>query len=535
MQKTRSIFKKMFLMGIIVAGGLCILGANAYITNSRIQKTTAQTILRNRHIDTVRYIEQNHLILMLDAMDSIVDKDEGKIQADRMASITNHIENINAKFIELDRLADHDDEKDRVRHIRANFNDLSKRILTDLVHLVESRASKAEFAEFDNTIDPIGAGIEADPAALIDGMQRAQNEATEQLSRLISRSSIVGLTTFLFTLGITLPAIFLISRSIVTPIRRTIAGLNEGADQVATASGQVSAASQSLAEGSAEQAAAIEESASSLEEMASMTKQNAEHAGQADTLMKASTSVIEKANIAMKEVTSSMAEISQASLATQKIVKTIDEIAFQTNLLALNAAVEAARAGEAGAGFAVVADEVRNLALRAAEAAKNTSNLIEGTVKRIAEGTELVSRTSDAFSEVTSSSTRVAELVEEIAAASAEQAQGIEQINSAVADMDKVTQHNAAGAQESASASEQMNAQAEEMQKMVERLLILVEGTKKNTGLNRSFGQIAAKKGHLKARKPKGLKPAPKISGRDRYKVDPEQIIPFEDDDLKDF
>jgi len=535
MKETLSIGKKMFLIGIIVAVGLCILGTNAYITNRRVLKTTAQTVFRNRHIEIVRYIEQNHLILMLNAMDSIVDRDEGKIQADRMASINKQIQNINDKFIELDRLADHDDEKDRVRRIRSNFQDLSKRILTDLVHLIESKASKEKFAEFDDIIDPIGDSIQADLAAIAASVQKEQNEANEALSLLMSRSSTVGLAAFLLTLGITLPVTFLISRSIVSPIRRTIDGLNEGAEQVTSASGQVSAASQSLAEGSSEQAAAIEETSSSLEEMASMTKQNAEHAGQADTLMKASNSVIEKANIAMNEMTSSMAEISNASIETQKIVKTIDEIAFQTNLLALNAAVEAARAGEAGAGFAVVADEVRNLAMRAAEAAKNTSNLIEGTVKRIDEGSELVARTNDAFSEVTSSTTKVGELVEEIAAASAEQAQGIEQINSAVTDMDKVTQQNAANAEESASASEQMNAQAEEMKKMVAHLVALVEGTHKNTGPNIGFGKISAKNGAMKALRPKGLKPAPKPRGMGHRKIDPEQVIPFEDDDFKDF
>ncbi|MCU0583737.1 MAG: methyl-accepting chemotaxis protein, partial [Syntrophales bacterium] len=140
----------------------------------------------------------------------------------------------------------------------------------------------------------------------------------------------------------------------------------------------------------------------------------------------------------MTELTQSMEDISKASDETSKIIKTIDEIAFQTNLLALNAAVEAARAGEAGAGFAVVANEVRNLAMRAAEAAKNTSVLIEGTVKKVREGSELVERTGGAFAEVSRSAAKVADLVAEIAAASSEQAQGIDQINKAVAEMDKV-------------------------------------------------------------------------------------------------
>jgi methyl-accepting chemotaxis protein len=237
----------------------------------------------------------------------------------------------------------------------------------------------------------------------------------------------------------------------------------------------------------------------------------------------------------MNELTSSMEEISRASLETQKIVKTIDEIAFQTNLLALNAAVEAARAGEAGAGFAVVADEVRNLAMRAAEAAKNTSGLIEGTVKRINEGSELVDRTNEAFSEVNTSSIKAAELVEEIAAASNEQAQGIEQINTAVTDMDKVTQQNAASAEESASASEQMNAQAEEMKMMVERMVMLVEGIQKARGSNNRVHQRPGRKDHTSARKPAARNFAPRTKVLETPKINPELVIPFEDDDFKDF
>jgi ABC-type transporter Mla subunit MlaD len=537
MRNSISIGKKMFLIVIIITAGLCILGVNSYLTSSRVEEAIAQTMLRNRHIGIVRDMQQYHLALMLDAMDSIVDKDEGKIQAARMTSIDKNVQYINDGLTELDRLADHDEEKIQTQRIRSEFEKLSKGIQTDLVHLIENKASKEEFANFDDLADTSGKRIEADLAAIAGSAQNEQKEANEELSALMSRSSLVGFLAFILTLGISLPVIYLISRSIVNPIRNTIEGLNEGAEQVASASGEVSAASQSLAEGSSEQAAAIEETSSSLEEMSSMTKKNAEHASQADTLMKESNAVIERANIAMNEVTSSMQEISKASVETQKIVKTIDEIAFQTNLLALNAAVEAARAGEAGAGFAVVADEVRNLAMRAAEAAKNTSDLIEGTVKRISDGSELVIKTNEAFSGVTSSSTKVGELVEEIAAASNEQAQGIEQINAAVTDMDKVTQQNAASAEESASASEQMNAQAEEMKRMVERLVMLVEGTKNYGRANKKAHQTAVRKSSMKARKPQGLKSAParKVKTIDRQKVDPEQVIPFEDDDFKDF
>jgi len=248
------------------------------------------------------------------------------------------------------------------------------------------------------------------------------------------------------------------------------------ADEVTSAAGEVSVASQSLAEGSAQQAASLEETSASLEQMAAMTKQNAENANQADALMKDANQTIATANSTMDRMTVSMTSITQSGEETQKIVKTIDEIAFQTNLLALNAAVEAARAGEAGAGFAVVADEVRNLAMRAAEAAKDTSTLIEGSVHQIKEGAALVDVTNKAFDEVAVQADKVTHLIGEIAAASSEQAQGIEQVNTAVGEMDRVIQQNAATAEESASASEEMNAQAEQMKSTVNEMTLFVEG-----------------------------------------------------------
>jgi methyl-accepting chemotaxis protein len=329
---------------------------------------------------------------------------------------------------------------------------------------------------------------------------------------------------------------FFIARGIITVLRRISNQMDEGSDQVASASGQVSQASQSLAEGSSEQAASIEETSSSLEEMSSMTKQNAENAHQADTLMKESNQVVGQANGSMENLTTQMEEISKASEETQKIIKTIDEVAFQTNLLALNAAVEAARAGEAGAGFAVVADEVRNLALRAAEAAKNTAELIEGTVKKVADGSDLVSKTSGAFKQVSESSQKVGELVGEIAAASNEQAQGIDQVNTAVADMDKVTQQNAANAEESASAAEEMNAQAQQMKVSVAELMKLVGGSGKKEGGSAESGAPTSLTHSTQA----FAAPTKKSKGRQAAvqqtkEVSPEQMIPMDDGDFKDF
>jgi methyl-accepting chemotaxis protein len=270
------------------------------------------------------------------------------------------------------------------------------------------------------------------------------------------------------------------ARSISRPIDHIIVDLDDAADRFASASGQISSASQQLAEGASEQASAIEETSSSLEEMSSMTKQNANNSTQANQLMKGTKETVSRAGQSMEKLSTSMGEISTAGEETSKIIKTIDEIAFQTNLLALNAAVEAARAGESGAGFAVVADEVRNLAMRAAEAAKNTAYLIEGTVKKVHEGFEMVGKTEQEFREVAVGVEKSSQLVGEITAASQEQALGIEQINKAVSEMDKVVQQTAANSEEAAAASEEMSGQAEQLRRFVRELKTLVGGLKSN-------------------------------------------------------
>ncbi|MEJ5365656.1 MAG: methyl-accepting chemotaxis protein [Desulfosoma sp.] len=389
------------------------------------------------------------------------------------------------------------------------------------------------------------------------GATQPASEFLEPVRRQVMGMLSIGAVALLMTLAV----FYVFSRKVTAPIMEAVDGLNAGAEQVAAAASQVAGASQQLAEGTSEQAASLEETSSALEEMASMTRQNADNASQADGIVKTALKDIQEAQRSMQALTQSMAQIASASEETQKIIKTIDEIAFQTNLLALNAAVEAARAGEAGAGFAVVADEVRNLAMRAADAARTTAQLIEDTVNKVHEGDQVLAQANDAFGKVSQGSARIGELVGEIAAASGEQAEGIDQVNRAVAEMDKVIQRNAANAEESASAAEELNAQAEQMRGFVSKLAAMV-GTVQTADPTRSakkrrFGKAGrvtteetvrdGRSGRPGAHgggsgikrqtptmpaQPRGLKGGGNGSASARRK--PEELIPF-DEDFADF
>ncbi|HEX6814592.1 MAG TPA: methyl-accepting chemotaxis protein [Gemmatimonadaceae bacterium] len=239
------------------------------------------------------------------------------------------------------------------------------------------------------------------------------------------------------------------------------------AEQVAAGAGQVSAGSQLLAQGAAEQASSLEEVSSSLQEMGAMTRQNALSARDARQLSEATRDSATRGAHSMNRLAEATDRITGAAAATARIVKTIDEIAFQTNLLALNAAVEAARAGDAGRGFAVVAEEVRNLAMRSAEAAKNTATLIEESVKNAESGATINREVMANFGDITEHVNKVSAAMAEIAAGSEQQSQGIEQIAAGVEQMNAVTQQTAANAEESASAAEELSGQAERVEALV--------------------------------------------------------------------
>jgi len=312
-----------------------------------------------------------------------------------------------------------------------------------------------------------------------DMIRKEVSQKIASVDMAAKRDNNIKASVSFIIIGLSVLIIFiLIKRGIIASISRVINGLNKSSEKVSSASGQILSFGQLLALGTSEQASSSEEISSVLEQISSMTRQNADNAKQADSVMTELKQIVESANHSMSELSVSIAEISKAGDQTSGIVKSIEKIAFQTNLLALNAAIEAARAGEAGAGFAVVADEVRSLAVRAAEASGSSSELLGEISRKVKNSSGFVSKTVEDFDKVSKTSIRVATLIEEISSASQEQAKGIEQVNNSVAETNQVIQQNAANSEKSAFASEDMTIQAEEMKRFVDELVLLVSGNK---------------------------------------------------------
>lgn len=324
---------------------------------------------------------------------------------------------------------------------------------SEITDIVKQVATGDTTAVFNSHIDY---GVYQDVRLMVNGLAHKAKQAEAIAAGDLTQE--IHLLSEKDTLGLSF-------QKMMTVLRDVITRSNLAASQVAAGSDQVSSASQSLSQGATEQAAAVEEITSSVTEISSKIKINADSALEASNTAQQAQKFAEQGNSQIEVTLKAMNDINQSSLEISKIIKVIDDIAFQTNLLALNAAVEAARAGRHGKGFAVVADEVRNLAGRSAKAAKETTELIESSSRKVEDGLAEARKTADSFKAIMESSFGVASTVKQIAAASREQASAIEQIASGINQINKVTQTTTASAEETASASEELAGQSQELRR----------------------------------------------------------------------
>ncbi|RJP83721.1 MAG: HAMP domain-containing protein [Desulfobacteraceae bacterium] len=437
--------------------------------------------------------------VILAAMDSIIDKNDGKITDERMEQINSNLAYLRDNLANLNQAAE--TEKERILAVRAGsiFPTFARQVQTDLPQLIQKGAVRAqeilqEFEAMDDALDRNGSAVTEGLSRMAASVSQEQQEAQNDLAGLVTRASIIGVITLLIAIAILIPVLMMFSRNITIPLakgvevsnrlakgdltvdidvnghdetaqlldsmknmvfslRNIVGDVRNASDNVASGSQQLSSTAQQMSQGATEQAASAEQASSSMEEMSANIKQNSENAQQTERIAMQAADDAEKGGNAVRQTVDAMKQIAEK-------ISIIEEIARQTNMLALNAAIEAARAGEHGKGFAVVADAVRKLAERSQTAAGEISNLSISSV-------EIAENAGEMLTKIVPDIRKTAELVQEINAASGEQNSGADQINSALIQLDQVIQQNASASEEMSSTSEELAAQAEQLQSTI--------------------------------------------------------------------
>jgi methyl-accepting chemotaxis protein len=468
--------KKLYTSIGLLAVVVVAMAAGGMYSQSRLSASVSNLSLRTgpniRYVGQLRFLaeslnsaDRNNIILAAQGDPTALEANRKKMEElhAEFTKTANDFEQ-NASTEELKQLA----RQSRVAMDASVARGMEVQRLAVAFKLAEAAAEITKTIPFQKRVQEID-----------DRAEELQSKELELASASGHVNERVGRFLLLFVAGIGFIGVGVVAyivRSVVKALTTMVDRLRSGSEQVRGAATQVASSSQSMSQGATEQAASLEETSATMEEMASMTRKNAENATKAATLVAGVSRQVTESNTALGEMVESMTAIKDSSNKVAKIIKTIDEIAFQTNILALNAAVEAARAGEAGMGFAVVADEVRNLAQRSAQAAKDTTGLIEDSIARSHEGAAKVAEVATAIRAITESVTQVRGIVDEVREASQQQTQGIDQVSHAIAQMEQVTQTTAATAEESAAASEQLNAEAETSMDEVVQLEAMVVG-----------------------------------------------------------